>query len=241
MLVLLFPAIGFTQEAKKEAPTKGTISTYRIFAKAGQQAALEAGIAAHVQKFHSTNWKWRVYEVLTGPDGGALMILEGPNSWTDLDSRGDLGAEHQKDYDTNIGAHVEKSTPEMYATYQADLSTAAAGAYSSNKTLISRVYPKPGRGAAYRATMESWKKVYEKRGTNVAVWSIFFSGEPGFMIATRLKNGWKDFDENTTSMRKSADEAGGPGTFDRLQEEAARNIDHTVGEMIEFKPDLSSK
>ena len=109
MLMMLIPLIGFAQEAKKDGPKKETINSYRIFPKDGHDAALKAALAAHAQKFHTGNWKWRVSEILSGPDMGAYMIVEGPNSWTDLDGRGDLGPDHQKDYDTNILPHVEKS------------------------------------------------------------------------------------------------------------------------------------
>lgn len=241
MLVLLFPVIGFTQEAAKKAPDKETINSYRVFAKDGHNDALKAAITAHAQKYHGTNWKWRVSEVLTGPDSGAYMILEGPNSWTELEGRGDLGAEHGKDYDTTITPHVEKTTPTVYATYQADVSTTAPGAFAPTKTLIMRVHTKPGRGGDYYASLKIWKKVWEKRGLNVGVWSTFFSGEPTTMLAFRLKNGWKDLDEDNMSNRKAADEVGGAGTYDRLQEEATRNIASTTSEMIEFRPEMSSK
>ncbi len=239
--MMLFPLIAFTQEAKKEAPKKETINSYRVFPKDGHDAALKAALAAHAQKFHTGNWKWRVSEVLTGPDAGAYMILEGPDSWTDLEGRGDLGPEHMKDYETNIGPHVEKSTPTVYATYEADVSTVAAEAFASTKTLITHVYYKPGRGSRVHESLKTWKKIWEKRGRNVVVWSSFLSGEPSFTIATRLKNGWKDLDEDIISFRKAADEVGGPGTYDKLQEENALNVERSVGEMIEFKPELSSK
>ncbi|MSU25615.1 MAG: hypothetical protein EXS32_17560 [Opitutus sp.] len=241
LLVLLIPVIGLSQAAKKEAPKKATIETYRVMPKEGHGTALKAALAAHAQKFHSGNWKWRVSEVLSGPDAGAYGINEGPNSWTDLDSRGDLGPEHQKDYATNIAPHVEKSTPTAYYTYLPDVSTSAAEARSNTKTLIQKVTLKPGRGEFYSADLKIWKKIWEKRGSNVAVWRSFFSGEAGYMIAYRLKNGWKDLDETNASMRAIADEIGGAGTYDRLMANQALNIKNSVGEMIEFKPELSSK
>ena len=241
ILMMLFPLLGFTQEAKKEAPKKGTLSSYRVSAKDGHNTALKAAITAHAQKFHTGNWKWRVSEVLTGPDSGAYLIVEGPNSWTDLEGRGDLGPEHMKDYETNITPHVEKTSPEVYATYQEDVSTVVAGAFSPNKTLIRRVYPKPGCGPQVYEALKTWKKVWEKRGSNVGVWSTFYSGEPSYLIVNRLKNGWKDLDEDIISIRKAADEVGGPGTYDKMLEEIKLNVEKTVDEMIEFKPELSSK
>lgn len=241
MLVLLLPIIGLSEAAKKEAAKKATLQSYRVMPKEGHGTALKAAIAAHAQKFHSGNWKWRVSEILSGPDAGAYGISEGPNSWTDFDGRGDLGPEHMKDYQNNIAPHVEKSTPSVYHTYQADVSTVAAGARSDTKSLINKVTVKPGRGEHYFADLKIWKKIWEKRGLNVAVWRTFYSGEFGYMIVFRLKNGWKDLDETNTSTREAADEVGGPGTYDRLMANNALNIERSVGEMIEYKPELSSK
>lgn len=240
MLVLACPLFLFAEDAAK-APANKTLNAYRIYAKDGKDAALRAGIAAHVAKFHNPNWKWRVSEVLTGPDSGSYMITEGPYSWTALDDRGDLGPEHQKDYDTNITPYVEKTTPTAYETYEDELSTVAPGAFAPTKTLISHVFAKPGRGPSEYALLKQWKKVWEKRGINVGVWTSFFSGEAQFTVVYRLKNGWKDLDSDTMGTRAAADAVYGPGGYERLMEETTRNVDHSYGEMIEFKAELSSK
>lgn len=237
LLVLLCPLALLAQEA----PKKQTLNSYRVFPKDGHNAALRAALAAHAAKYHTGNWKWRVSDVISGPDSGALMIVEGPNSWTDLEGRGDLGADHQKDYETTILPHVERTTPEAYTTYEPDLSTVASGAMSNTKTLISHVFPKPGRAAEEANLLKHWKKVWEKRGINVGVWSSFFSGETQFTVVYRLKEGWKDLDMAGPSNRAAADEIYGPGGYDRLMEQTERNVAHSYGEMIEFLPELSSK
>lgn len=247
LLVMLTPVLLLAQETKKEAPAaaaapaKRTLSTYRVFPKDGHTEALKAALTAHAAKFHTGNWKWRVYEILTGPDGGGYMIAEGPNSWTDIEGRGDLGAEHSKDYETNVLPHLEKSTPESYTTYQSSASTVAAGAFSTNKVLIERIYPKQGhRGDTY-ANLKDWKKVWEKLGINVAVWSSFYSGEHFYSVAGRLKDGFKDLDDDSINFRKAADSVFGAGGYDRLVAADERNVEKSVGEIIEFRPELSSK
>jgi hypothetical protein len=237
LLVLLCPLMLLAEEA----PKKQTLEAYRIFAKDGHDAALRAALAAHAAKYHTGNWKWRVSDVLTGPDSGSLMITEGPNSWTDLETRGDLGAEHQKDYETTILPHVERTTPDAYETYEPDLSSVPPGAFANTKTLISHIFPKPGRGAQEADLLKHWKKVWEKRGINVGVWVSFFSGEQQFTVVYRLKDGWKDIDMAGPSNRAAADEIYGPGGFDRMMEQTERNVARSYGEMIEFKPELSSK
>ena len=240
---LLVPLFAFAQDAKKEtstAPKKTTLNIYRVWVKDGHTDAFKAAVTAHAQKFHSGNWKWRVSEVLSGPDGSSFQIAEGPNSWTDLEGRGDLGAEHQKDYDTNIAPHVEKTSPDSFITYQESVSTTGAANWS-NKSLITSIYYKPGKSGAVLALLKNYKSVWEKIGYNVVVWSASNSGEPRYIIVRRLKNGWKDLDEGGPTFRESFDAVHGAGAFDRGQEELSRSVDRSVGEMIEFKPELSSK
>ena len=242
VLLALSPGLLFAEEAKKATgPEKGTISSYRVWAKDGHDDALKAAITAHAAKYHSANWKWRVSEVLTGPDGGAFMITEGPVSWTDFEGRGDLGAEHQKDYSTTIAPHVEKSTADTYATYEQSASTVAGGAFSSNKVLLRHMYYKPGRSTQTLAMLRAWKQIWAKCGLNVVVWRSFFSGEGQFTIADRLKKGFTDLDDDNVDFRKAGDEIFGPGGYDALVEQTGQNCSKVVDEVIEFKPELSSK
>jgi hypothetical protein len=239
-LSLLLPLLAFGQEAKTEAPRKETISSYRVFAKDGEESALKAALGAHARKYHTGNWKMHVSQVLSGPDEGSYMIVEGPNSWTDFETRADITADHEKDYQTNIAPHVEKSTPEIYATLEPDASTVAGGAFSSTKTLIRHYYVKPGRGPRLLESLKLTKRIWEKRGQNVVVWSTFFSGEPDYILVFRLKNGWKDLDEAQVDMRKAADESIGPGAYERILDEISLDTSRVIDEMTEQKPDLSS-
>jgi hypothetical protein len=240
LLALALPVLALAQDAKKQAPDKGTLSSYRIWAKAGHEEALKSALTAHAAKFHTT-WKWRVYEVLSGPDAGAYMISEGPASWTDIESRGDLGAEHNKDYSTTVQPHVEKSTGDTYATYEAECSTVAGGAFSTTKVLIRHLYYKPGRSVQTVAMLRQWKQIFAKLGLNVAVWRSFYSGESQFMIADRLKKGFNDLDDESVNFRKAAEELFGPGAYDALLEQTTQNCTKIVDEIIEYKADIGSK
>ena len=243
VLIALFPALLFAADVakKSEGPEKGTVSNYRVWVKEGHEDAFKAAVAAHAAKYHTGLWKWRVYEVLTGPDGGAYMFVEGPNSWTDLEGRGDLGAEHTKDYTTSIAPHVEKSTSDSYGTYEESASTVAGGAFSTTKVLIRHMYIKPGRATQALASLATWKKIWAKSGLNVAVWRSFFSGELQFTIVDRLKKGFADLDDDSVNFRKTGDELLGPGGYDQLLEQNSHNVTRTLDEIVEFRPELSSK
>jgi len=238
---MLVPMIVLAADPKPDVARKETINSYRVFAKEGQEAALKAALAAHAQKFHGGAWKWHVSLVLSGPDEGAYMIVEGPNSWTELENRGDLGAEHQKDFDENVSPHIERSTPEAYLTLEPQASTVAADAWSPTKTLVRYYYAKPGRSPRLLESMKLLKRVWQKRGQNVVVWSTYFSGEPAYILAVRLKNGWKDLDADVMDIRKAADETIGAGAYDRILDEISVDASRVVDEMLESKPELSSK
>src|SRR5258708_31221998 len=84
---LLFPLFGISQ-------VKNVINSTRVFSKPDKIAEFEKALAAHAQKYHTGDWKWRVWRIQSGPDAGGYMITEGPNSWEQFDGRGDLGGEH---------------------------------------------------------------------------------------------------------------------------------------------------
>jgi hypothetical protein len=233
--------VAATTAAAKDVK-KETITLFKIFPKPGQETAFKTALAAHVQKYHTGGWSWRVNEVQSGPDQGSYMIVEGPNSWTELDGRGDLGAEHMKDFETNLVgvSDAAKNGPETYMTFNADVSTVAPGAFST-KTLVRHLYVKPGRLPRTMESLKTWKKSWEKRGMNVAVWSSFFSGETEIAVAIRLKQGWKDLDTDMLNAAKAFEEIGGPKAYEAAMDEVAQDIERSVDEMIEFKPELSSK
>jgi hypothetical protein len=237
VLALLLPIVALAQDAKPSA----IVSTYRVWVKDGHTDAFKKAIAEHAKKYHTGKWKWRVNEVLTGPDTGAYMIVEGPNTWTDNEDRGDLGKEHNKHYDKALTPHIEKSSAQMYAKYEAEMSTTPAANWS-NKVLLTHHFPKGGRIEALSNTYKLYKPVWEKLGWNVVAWSSVASGAPQITLARRLKSGFKDFDVDGPSFKKTFDEIHGAGTYDKTQEDYGRNAsDMRFGEMIEFKPDLSSQ
>jgi len=236
---IMFSLLFFPLWVLAQTPPENTISSYRIWVKDGHDAALDKALAEHAKMYHTGHWKWRVFQVLSGPDGGSYQITEGPNSWTTLDSRADISAEHTKHYDSKLTPHIEKSSPQSYLTYDEKLSTTGLANFSSKAT-ITHIYLKPGRTKAYMAALASYKAVWEKQGRNVVVYRSFSSGPPQLVIVGRLKNGFKDFDADNSVMSDVFDSVNGAGSYDKYLEEVSRDVESMVGEMIEFKPELSS-
>lgn len=251
MVALALPFAASAQDSLKKAtppapdaksstePAKNKISFFRVSVKPGHDAAFKTALTAHARKYHQGDWSWRVGEVMSGPDAGMYHINEGPFSWTTLDDRRDLGAEHMKDYETNVAPHVEKQTGDTFLAYVPALSTVTASQWS-DKVVVRRYFVKLGHGAAAMEWLRNWKPVNEKIGLNIATWRTTQSGEDMISVVRRLKDGWKDLDQ-PTQTQKVTDELAGAGEYAKRMQATPEHFEKVVVEMIEFKPELSSK
>lgn len=102
LLLTLVPFFGMSQ--------KNVMYTQRLFPKVDKVLEFEKAISAHSQKFHTGEWSWRVSEIVSGPDAGGYQVSEGPSSWDAIDSRGNLGAEHNNDFHKNISIYLTERT-----------------------------------------------------------------------------------------------------------------------------------
>jgi hypothetical protein len=233
-LLLLAPLFGMSQ-------TKNVVNTFRVFAKPDKNAEFEKGFAAHAKKYHTDNWKWRVYEIETGPDAGGFHVIEGPLSWDEFDSRGKLSAEHTADYNKNVAPYTTSAGTQSYSTFNADLSTVQITDYA-DKIIINHMFPKPGMLNGVIDLIKRQKPVWASSNESVAVYSAAFSGPPQYTVVTRLKAGLKELDD---SYRKPFSEryntANGAGSWDKWLEDYSKFVESRWSEMLSFRKDLSSK
>jgi len=240
-LLCLLALTGLLSFTVLNAQEKSTLSTYRVSPKPGKDSALKKALADHVAKFHTGDWKWRVFSVLSGSDEGSYQLNEGPNSWTTLEGRKEISDEHQRDYETNIAPLVEKSTPQAYLLLRREFSTDSVS-NTFKKALLRHIYPKPGRGVRYMESLGVWKKVWEKLGIKVTVWSSFYSGEPRWVTAVRLQKGFVDLEQPMgKALADTYDAIAGPGAYARFLDDLSQNVSRIDEEVIELQPELSSK
>jgi hypothetical protein len=127
------------------AQTKNVSSTRRVFPKMDKMLEFEKAVALHAQKYHSGDATWRVFQIQSGPDAGGFQIVEGPTSWDALDSRGNMGTDHNVDWNKSVAVFLTDRMSASYAVYIDSLSTIALGDFA-DKINISHVYPKVGQG-----------------------------------------------------------------------------------------------
>ena len=232
---LLLPFMGVGQ-------MKNVLTTERFFPKIDKIAEFEKALMNHAQKYHTGDWKWRVLEIQTGPDAGGYQVNEGPNSWDQIDKRGDLGAEHMNDWAKNVAPFLTDRYSSSYAEYQEELSTVALTDFS-DKVAVTHVFPKPGWGDKVEDQIKKIKKAWMAGNQSVAVYMAASSGPTQYMIATRYKQGLKEREKGFRKPFKERYEAAnGAGSYESSYLTDIRDqIDHTWSEILVIRADLGSK
>jgi hypothetical protein len=232
--LLLISMHGMAQE-------KNVITAQRMFPKVDKVLEFEKALAAHAQKYHMGDWKWRVFEIQSGPDFGGYHVVEGPNTWDQLDTRGNLGTEHNNDWNKNVTVYLTDRAASLYAVFRADLSTVQLTDYS-DKIAINHIFPKVGYGEKVEELLKKIKKAWENGNQTVAVYEGSSSGAPQFSLATRYKQGLKERNKDFRKPFKERYETtNGEDSYDTYLESVRKYIDHSWSELLFYRADLSSK
>jgi hypothetical protein len=234
LLCMLIPFAGISQ-------TKNLMSTNRVFPKVDKVLEFEKAIAAHAQKYHTGTAFWRVFNIQSGPDAGGYHISEGPTSWEAEDVRGNLGTEHNLDWNKNVAIYLTDRSSAGYSVYLDSLSTVALGDFSE-KINISHVYPKIGHNDDVVNIIKKLKKFWSANGITVAVYAASSSGKSQYTLVTRYKQGLK---ERAPGFRKPFKElyeaVNGEDSYAQYLKDAAEYIDENWSELLFMRADLSSK
>jgi len=221
--------------------TKNVVSTDRYFPKNDKIDEFEKALAAHAQKYHTGDWNWRVYDIMSGPDAGGYMVTEGPNSWDQLDTRGDISPEHKMDFMKNVAPLTLEKGSTMFGAFRADLSTVQLTDFA-DKIAINHVFAKPGFAGDIENMIKKAKKAWELGNQSVAVYESSASGPPQFLIVTRYKQGWKERDSSFMKPFKTRyNTANGEDSYDGFTEGLQKYVESSWSEMLSYNKELSSK
>ena len=234
LLLMLTPLFAISQN-------QTVVNGSRYFPKSDKVLEFEKALTAHIQKFHSGDWKWRVYEIQTGPDAGGYHVVEGPKTWDENDKRGNLGTDHMTDWNKNIAIYLTDKYSSGYNMFREDLSTIQLGAFT-DKITISHIFPKPGMGNVLEERLKKVKKGWEAGNQSVAVYQSVASGPSQFALVYRLKDGLRELESGYRKPFKERYEgANGEGTYESFIEKIRESIESSWSEMLFFRADLSSK
>ena len=233
-ICMLIPLVGISQ-------TKNVLSSNRVFPKVDKVLEFEKALTAHAQKYHTGDWQWRVFEIQSGPDFGGYQLSEGPLSWEQIDKRGNLGTEHNNDWNKTIAIHLTDRSSSSYSVFQEELSTVQLTDYS-DKIEINHVFQNVGYGPELREGIKKFKKVWEASGQTIAVYQSSSSGENQYALVTRYKQGLKERETGFLKPMKERYEAvNGEDTWDDYFEMLKKCVNKAWSELLFYRADLSSK
>ncbi len=234
LFLLAFPLIGFSQK-------QTVVSSSRYFPKTDKVLEFEKGLTAHIAKYHSGDWKWRVYEIQTGEDAGGYHVVEGAKTWDEFDKRGNLGEEHIKDWNKNVAPFMTDKYSSTFSEYMEDLSTVQLASFT-DKIAITHVFPKAGLSYMVEDILKKIKKGWEGGAQTVAVYRSVASGPFQYALVYRLKDGLKEFQEGYRKPFKERYEAAnGEGTSETYLSKINESTDHSWSELLFYRADLSAK
>lgn len=233
-MLLMIPVVGMGQ-------TKTILTSSRLFAKNEKITEFEKALASHAQKYHTGDVSWRVWSIESGPDYGGYMVTEGPSTWETLDGRGDISTAHKMDWEKSVAPLTEGRGQSGYYEFKVDLSTVQLTDYA-DKVAINHVTAKPGKIAQVQDLITKLKKVWEAGKESVAVYAVTYSGEPGFIVVSRLRDGLKELSSDYRKpLSVRYDEVHGTGSFDTWLKDYADAVQCRWTELLIYKSELSSK
>lgn len=234
LFMLLIPFAAMSQ-------SKNVVSSFRVFPKIDKTLQFEKAFIAHAQKYHTGDWKWRVYEIQSGPDAGGFHVIEGPLTWETFDKRADLGAAHTADWANNVQPFTADRGTSSYSEFDEEMSTVKIGDYA-DKIIINHIYPKPGMVVSVEEMLKKMKAAWSAGNESVAVYTATASGEPQYVIVTRLKAGLKELDDSYRKpMKDRYNAANGPNGWTDYLKEYANTVERRWSELLFLRPDLGSK
>ena len=167
--------------------------------KSGMRSAFEASWKTHLAKFHKTEDKRNVYEIMSGPDIGGYQIVEGPIAYADMDLEKPNAKEHGLDLEKSFYPMLEDKR--MTATYRWDDTASFNGNVKADKFLVTVTHVKSGlitetiresrRGSLIQA------KLNPNSPFSSNVYGQIWSGTDPVRVSVRnLKDGFKELENN---------------------------------------------
>ena len=165
--------------------------------KTGMKSTFEANWKAHLAKFHKTDDKRLVYEVLSGPHSGEYHIVEGPISYADMDIDRPNAKEHGLDLEKNFSPLLEPNS--MNGTYRWDDTASFNGQVTADKfqvtithvkwNMITETIRESRRGSLIFA------KINPASRFSANVFTQIWSGSDPVRVSIRnLKDGFKELE-----------------------------------------------
>jgi hypothetical protein len=165
--------------------------------KAAMKSVFEARWKQHLAKFHKTDDKRTVYEVMSGAHMGEYHIVEGPFSFEEMDKERSNGKEHGLDLEKNYFPMLEDNR--FNGTYSWDDTASYRGTVKADKFQVSVTHIKFGQMQSTLREARRSSLIIAKLPTPGALSSntyikIWAGSDPVIIGIRNLKDGYKELE-----------------------------------------------
>ncbi|HET6767017.1 MAG TPA: hypothetical protein VFH08_06455 [Chitinophagaceae bacterium] len=194
--ILLGIVITLTASSQQATPVKDLITVNSVKPKPGQKMAFEAAYKLHIAKFHKTEEKINVYEILSGEYAGYYHLVQAGRSLEDFEKTRSDAAAHALDLDKNFFPLLEDT---RNATYRFMDSLSLRSDVVAENFVVSVNHLKQGLVIAdYRREAARTVKIQKKLKTpfaenfSLSVFEQLWDGSDQVVVNIRnLKDGFK--------------------------------------------------
>jgi hypothetical protein len=222
--------------------------------KKGQKMAFEAAYKVHVAKFHKTDEKLNVYEILSGPWAGHYHLVNSGRSFADFDKERPDATTHSLDLDKTFFPYLEETMNGTYRFVDSLSIHPSNGAEASVVTLrhlkqalnMGDYRRELGRAAKINSAMKGsfWTDL------SVNFFEQLWTGSDPVTVSIRsLKDGFKSLEQDyypanpagTPSFRDEYVKAYGHTAWDERVKVLDGAVEKTEQYIMKWRKDLSSQ
>jgi hypothetical protein len=167
-----------------------------LMPRSGMQSAFEESWKSHLAKFHSQTDKRRVYEVMSGPETGSYVVVEGPISYASMDTVLPTAKDHRLDLEKTFSPELQ-SNNNMLVRWVDTLSY--KGDVHAELSVINIIVIKDGKLSDYMAESRKTILLYTKLNAPFSFNALVrqqAGSSPTIVLIRNLKDGYKELDQD---------------------------------------------
>lgn len=215
--------------------------------KAGMQMAFETSWKLHLDKFHKTSDKRNVYEVISGPELGSYVIVEGPFSFADMDKALPNAKEHTADLDKNFTPKVETENQNFMCAFRDTLSYNPQP--DAKKLLVTVTVLKDGKQPDYVRELRRNAIIAAKLNSQISYVVLIKTqsgSSPTIITLRNLRNGYAELEANyfqtpPNAFREAYVKEWGQEAWDKRLAQLVNDVVSRELHFEVYRSDLSSK
>lgn len=200
IFLFLFMSATLAAYAQPPAPVKDLATVNTVKPKKGMKMVFEAAYKAHVAKFHKSEEKMSVYEIISGPRAGSYHIVNNGRSYADFDNQRADATAHSTDLDKTFFPYLEET---MNATYRFVDSCSWNPDVAAESFVVTVNHLKQGlNGGEYRREIARGLRIQKKMDIPMmanfsnAFWDQLWDGSDQVTVTIRnLKDGFKSLQQ----------------------------------------------